>query len=142
MDLEMRELRGDDLFVLLPIIGKLDIKDGFVKLFNEEDQPVINMQDHKKKKSTKAEQEKIEKAIEQRGMTIVADLLQTVMLNIGNVKNDINTLLADLCSVSVSEITALNLKDYTGLIVVFFKKRELMDFFTSIASLMQSENTN
>ena len=35
MALEMRELRGDDLFSLLSIVGKLDIKDEFVKMFEK-----------------------------------------------------------------------------------------------------------
>ena len=33
MTLEMRELKGDDLFTLLSIVGKLDIKDEFVRIF-------------------------------------------------------------------------------------------------------------
>ena len=144
----MRELRGDDLFPLLTMIGKLDIKDDFVKLFEEQAENEINPlkepQDHKKKEPTKVELERLEKErierekeIEKRGMEIMANLLQTVLLNITNVKEDINKLLADLCGVSLKEVKELGLKDYTSLIVSFFKKPELKDFFTSIASLMQ-----
>lgn len=35
MTLEMRELKGDDLFTLLSIVGKLDIKDEFMKMFED-----------------------------------------------------------------------------------------------------------
>jgi hypothetical protein len=137
MELEMRELRGDDLFTLLPIIGKLDIKNEFVRLFEEQDTAAFKLQDHQKKQPTKAEKERIEKEIEKRGMRVMADLLQTALQNIGNIKEDINTLFADLCGVSIKEIKELSLKDYTSLIVAFFKKPELKDFFTSIASLLQ-----
>ncbi len=55
MTLEMRELKGDDLFTLLSIVGKLDIKDEFIKMFenNSNADKVVPM-DHKKKEPTRA----------------------------------------------------------------------------------------
>lgn len=137
MTLEMRELKGDDLFTLLSIVGKLDIKDEFVKIFegNKSSSEVVPM-DRKKKEPTKAELAKQEEATEKRGMHAMAALLQKVLRNIGSIKGDINSLLADLTGNSVKEIEGLGLKDYTSLIVAFFKKPELADFFSSIASLM------
>ena len=120
MTYEMRELRGDDLFVLLSIVGKLDIKDDFVKIFEKNSEASTNSETN----------------AEKRGMEAAANLLQTVLKNIGSVKNDINALLADLCGVNVNEIKKLGLKDYTALLINFFKKPELKDFFTSIASLL------
>lgn len=133
----MRELKGDDLFTLLSIVGKLNIKDEFVKLFedNAEAGKVIPM-DHKKKEPTKAELAKQEAEAERRGMQAMASLLQVVLLNIGKIKDEINGLFADLTDKSVKEIEELGLKDYTALIVAFFKKPELADFFSSIASLL------
>ena len=62
MTLEMRELRGDDLFSLLSIVGKLDIKDEFVKMFEKNIEDAGKTpEDHKEKKLTKAEQAKIDK---------------------------------------------------------------------------------
>ena len=61
--MEMRELKGDDLFPLLEIVGKLDIKDEFVALFDSDDGP--DAED--------------EQAVEKRGMEIMANLLQTVL---------------------------------------------------------------
>lgn len=136
MTLEMRELKGDDLFVLLSIIGKLDIKEDFVKIFEQNIDDGMKPQDHKKKEPTKAELLKREKEEQKRGMEAMASLLQTVMLNISKVRDDINSLLADLCGVTVKEIKDLNFKEYTALIIAFFKKEELKDFFSSIASLL------
>ncbi|MEG0628773.1 MAG: hypothetical protein RR492_06975 [Enterococcus sp.] len=51
MSLEMRELRGDDLFTLFAIVGKLDIKDEFIKIFEknvEASQKVVPL-DHEAK---------------------------------------------------------------------------------------------
>lgn len=145
MSLEMRELRGDDLFTLLSIVGKLDIKDEFIKVFeqNVEASSKVVPLDHQDKKPTKAEQAKIDKANEKaekeaqkRGMEMMAGMLQKVMMNLKVVKREINDLLAELTGEDVAAIQSLGLKDYTNLLVTFFKKPELSDFFSSIASLL------
>lgn len=69
-------------------------------------------------------------------MEVAANMLQKVLLNIKSIKPEINGLLADLTDKEVAEIQDLNLKDYTALLVAFFKKKELADFFSSIASLL------
>ena len=160
MTLEMRELKGDDLFTLLSIVGKMDIKDEFMTLFqkNVESGSVANVVplDHKKKQPTKAElakqeadkakqeadKAKQEAEAERRGMEAVAGMLQKVLLNAGKLKGDINALLADLTGETLATVRNLSLKDYTGLIITFFKKPELADFFLSIASFLQPENSN
>lgn len=153
MTLEMRELKGDDLFTLLSIVGKMDIKDEFMTLFqnNVESGSVANVVplDHKKKQPTKAElakqeadKAKQEAEAERRGMEAMAGMLQKVLLNAGKLKGDINALLADLTEETLATVQNLSLKDYTGLIITFFKKPELADFFSSIASFLQPENLN
>ena len=153
MTLEMRELKGDDLFTLLAIVGKMDIKDEFTTLFqnNVESGSVANVVplDHKKKQPTKAElakqeadKAKQEAEAERRGMEAMAGMLQKVLLNAGKLKGDINALLADLTGETLATVQNLSLKDYTGLIITFFKKPELADFFLSIASFLQPENSN
>lgn len=137
MSLEMRELKGDDLFALLSIVGKLDVKDEFVKMFetNAESSKVVPM-DKDKKAPTKAELAKQEAEADKRGMNVMANLLQMVLLNAGKIKDDMNALFANLTGKSKKEIETLGLKDYTSLIINFFKKPELADFFSSIASLL------
>ena len=153
MTLEMRELKGDDLFTLLAIVGKMDIKDEFMTLFqnNVESGSVANVVplDHKKKQPTKtelakqeADKAKQEAEAERRGMEAMAGMLQKVLLNAGKLKGDINALLADLTEETLATVQNLSLKDYTGLIITFFKKPELADFFSSIASFLQPENLN
>ncbi len=148
MTLEMRELKGDDLFTLLAIVGKMDIKDEFMTLFqnNVESGSVANVVplDHKKKQPTKAElakqeadKAKQEAEAERRGMEAMVGMLQKVLLNAGKLKGDINPLLADLTGETLATVQNLSLKDYTGLIITFFKKPEMADFFSSIASLLQ-----
>ena len=53
--MELRELRGDDMFSMLSIIGKLDIKDDLVELFEKQQEKDGKMLGHLSKKPTKAE---------------------------------------------------------------------------------------
>ena len=143
MTLEMRELKGDDLFTLLSIVGKMDIKDEFMLLFKQNSEAsTVEPADHKKKQPTKADLAKQEADAEKRGMEAMAGMLQKVLLNAGKLKGDINALLADLTGETLATVRNLSLKDYTGLIITFFKKPELADFFLSIASFLQPENSN
>ena len=138
MTLEMRELKGDDLFTLLSIVGKMDIKDEFMLLFKQNSEAsTVEPADHKKKQPTKADLAKREADAEKRGMEAMAGMLQKVLLNAGKLKNDINTLLSDMTGEPLNTIQNLSLKDYTALILAFFRKPELSDFFSSIASLLQ-----
>ena len=139
--MELRELRGDDMFSMLSIIGKLDIKDDLVELFEKQQDKDGKMLGHLSKKPTKAEKERQEKMLEKRGMQMIAGLIQTILANINKAKLDINTFLADLTNTSIQEIQGLNFVDYTQLLVKFFKKPELKDFLTSISSILGSGNT-
>lgn len=145
MAIEMRELRGDDLFTLLAIVGKLDIKDEFVKMFERNISATSNVvpMDHKDKEPTKAELAKIKKAkdkaekeAQKRGIEMGASMLQKVLINLKTVKPEVNALLSELTGLEINKIHELGLKDYTSLVVGFFKKPELTDFFESIASLL------
>ena len=132
--LEMRELRGDDMFILLSIVGKLDIKDEFVEMFSEN---IDSMpQDCKEKEPTNAEKLELEKKAEKQGMKLMANIMQKFLINAKTLKVELNELLADLTSTDIETIKSLGLKEYTKLIMDFFKKEELKDFFTSIASLI------
>lgn len=127
--MEIRNLRGDDVFLVLNILGKLELKDELVKVFGEFGG------DDKKKKLT-------EKEIQQRGMNVMAALLQQVLRNILAVKEDVNALLADLTGKSIKEIKNLGAAEYTRLLVQLFKNPEIKEVFTSAASLMADETAS
>jgi hypothetical protein len=75
--LKMRELNGGDIFTMLSIIGKLDIKEEVVQLIERQygtGSKVVALSDHKVKKPTKKVQEQASLAIQKRGMVVVTDL--------------------------------------------------------------------
>lgn len=133
--LAMRTLNGADLFPMLAIIGKLDIKDEVVKLFDGgysseiDEKKLAGLSDEEKEAVKKEEADK-------QGKVVAAELLQVLLQNLGFVKNDINQLLANLTGKKTSAIETLSLSEYTTLLVEFAKKPELIDFFKSVGSLM------
>lgn len=133
--MELRELRGDDLFTVMTILGKLDVKDELVKAFESGNQI---SRDLKKGKRSK---EDVEAEAEKRGMRVMATLLQQVMLNIGKVKGDVNMLLADLTGKSVKEIETLKLTEYTNLLIKVFKHPDIHEVFTSAVSSLMGQET-
>ena len=137
--LEMRELNGGDIFTMLSIVGKLDIKEEVVSLIERQHntgKDVIALADHKKKKPTKKEQEVTEIEYQKRGMVLVTDIGFAILRHVNDAKADINKFLADLTGTSQKEIESLSMLDYSKLLIDFGKKAELKDFFRSIASLL------
>ncbi|MCS9992356.1 hypothetical protein EFL69_04470 [Weissella confusa] len=120
MTIEMRELRGDDLFTMLNIVSKLGIKDEFVTLFDEA--------------ANEAKEGQLDQNI--MGMKVMTSIVQAVLANLGTVKNELNGLLGDVAGMTAQEVSDLSFTDYTKLVMDFFKKPELTDFFKSIASLL------
>lgn len=137
--LEMRELNGGDIFTMLSIIGKLDIKEEVVALIERQygtGKDVIALADHKKKKPTKKEQEVASAEYQKRGMVLVTDIGFAILRHVNDAKADINKFLADLTGTSQKEIESLSMLEYSKLLIDFGKKAELKDFFQSIASLL------
>ena len=114
---EMRGLKGDDIFTMLGILGKLDCQEEVMSLV---DGAFGNT----------------ETDLEKRGTKVVAGLVFAVMKNINKAKEDINAFLADLTSQTISDVASLSMLDYTKLLTAFFKKEELKDFFRSMSSLL------
>ena len=137
--LEMRELNGGDIFTMLSIIGKLDIKEEVVALIERQygtGKDVIALADNKKKKPTKKEQEAASAEFQKRGMVLVTDIGFAILRHVNDAKADVNKFLADLTGTSQKEIESLSMLDYSKLLIDFGKKAELKDFFQSIASLL------
>ena len=137
--LEMRELNGGDIFTMLSIIGKLDIKEEVVSLIERQQstgKDVVALADHKKKKPTRKEQEVLETVYQKHGMVLLTDIGFAILRHVNDAKADINKFLADLTGTSQKEIESLSMLEYSKLLIDFGKKAELKDFFQSIASLL------
>ena len=119
--IEMRKLNGQDLFPMLKILSKVKVKDMVLDFLKKRDKL------SKGKEVTEEETKEI-------GMEVFADIIDTAMCNLDLAKEDINKLLANLCNVRIDEIQNLGMIEYTKLVMEFFSKEELSDFFKCISS--------
>lgn len=126
--LTLRELRGDDVFVVLELVNKLDLID-----------PVQSLLSGKKKQeiieSLKLnEEEKVgEKEI---GFEILLEISKLAIKRIPKAKKDINIFLAELAETNVEEIETLPLKVYVGLLKDFFRHPDLKELYKSLSELI------
>jgi type IV secretory pathway VirB2 component (pilin) len=124
--MKIRKLRGDDLFLLLPIIAKLDVKDELVSIMDK---------GSSRKKGTAAE-------TRQAGIEAMASIVQKALSNLGAIKDDLNELLANLTGSTAEKIAALSLSSYVGLVISLFKSDDIKEVFTSAATLLtETKNT-
>lgn len=145
----MRGLKGGDMFTFLAILGKLDIKDQFIKMYSENLQKTAEarrqflLNDHEDKAPTKAEElqaqlAKIDKDLntEQQGIEMIGTLLEKVTMNISSIQSEINGLIASLINKSVVEVVDIPLADYMAIIVEIFKGEDFKTFMKSATSLL------
>lgn len=113
MTIEMRRLNGKDIFPMLKLLGRLQIKDD-----------ILAIVENNKDADVKSEEDAI-----QQGIVMFANLAQKVLDNIDLVEEDINRLLSSVTGENPEEIANLPIDEYGGLIFDFFEKPELKGFF-------------
>ncbi len=118
--LEMRKLSGQDTFLMLKIMSKTGAKKGIKEFLS--------------KQGSFGKGDKTEEDYQKIGIDVMLDVADTIMSNLENAQEDINKLLANLCSMKVKEIEQLDFMEYNTLIMDFFKKEELKSFFKLIFS--------
>lgn len=112
--MDMRNLSGQDLFPVITLLSKLGAKEIIVDYF--------------KTRNTVSPDQKPEDV----GAAFVGNLLETTFGNLERGRTDVNRLLASLCNVTVKDIEAMELLEYTELLFQFWQKPELRNFIDSI----------
>lgn len=143
----MRSLSGQDLFPMIKILSRVKAKDMILNLFKKREESRKELEKKQKEFLEIANKEAMEKGEgesevktidedreKEIGMELFADVIETIMCNLNLAKEDINNLLANLCSVKVEEIQSLDMLQYTNLLMEFLGKEELKDFFNCIFS--------
>ena len=121
--LEMRELNGQDTFLMLPIVAKLGIAD-VIKYVESE-------------RGKRADEELSNEEIDELGIDIAAKALEIVLVDIDKVRKDINKLLARLCETTQKEIENLGFTEYNMLIIKLFTQEEFKAFFKHLYSSLK-----
>lgn len=145
----MRGLNGADLFVVLGLLGKLNIKDELVGMFADqlksgaEIQKARLLNDHKEKDlnqgqkiaaNIRAIDESVD--VQLRGIDLAGQIFEKVVENIALVQNELNEFLASLLGTTASEVAALPLGDYFFVLKELFSSDDIKTVFKSASSLL------
>ncbi len=118
-----RELCATDVAPMCAIIGKIGINN-FTKCFNSDE--LLDLFDKNKG---------VKNLTNLAGMTIVFEMVNTIVSNIPKCEKEIFDLLASVSGLKVADIKALGLADFTEMVIAFVKKEEFKDFFKVVSKL-------
>lgn len=121
--LEMRDLNGQDTFLMLPIVAKLGISD------------VIKFVENQRGKY--ADDELSSEEVDDIGVEMFAKAFEMIVADIDKVRKDINKLLASVCNTTQKEIESLGFTEYNMLIINLFTQDEFKGFFKHLYSSLK-----
>lgn len=145
----MRGLNGSDFFVVLGLLGKLNIKDELVGMFADQLKSGAELQksrllnDHKEKDlnqgqkiaaTIRAIDENVD--VQMRGIDLAGQIFEKVVENIALVQNELNEFLASLLGKTAQEVAALPLGDYFFVLKELFSSDDIKTVFKSASSLL------
>lgn len=120
---ELRKLCAKDLFPMMKIISKIGISE-FKKCFEIND--VKNVVGNKSN-------------LEAIGISVMLDVADVLLKNIGSCEKEIYSFLADLSGFSVKDIQEFDMAVFAEMIVELIMKEEFKDFFTVVSKLISKE---
>lgn len=127
----MRELEGDDAFLMIRILSKIGI-DRLKKCMeaNSVKAAVKIMMDKETDAAAKDE------AMNSIGIALMLEVASAVMERLPDCRDEIYTLLAQVSGQKFEDIAHMKLIPLTRMIKEFFRKPEFSDFFTEVFELL------
>ena len=133
---EFRMLGAEDVFPMVGIISKIGIKE-FKVLFEGDglkDMLSGAFGDAKKKSGGESLDEA---TVASLGASVFLELATIVLCNLPKAEKDIFQLLSNTSNLSVEEVKALSLADFTEMVIDFFRKDEFKDFMKVVSKLFK-----
>lgn len=127
MNLQMRKLKGTDIFKVLRLLSKLGVKDLVFDMFGNTDLAKV-------KDATD-----VKLLADGKGANLMAVIFETLTEKLPLIEDDLNQFLGDLTGNDAKEIADLEFGEYMQLIMDFFKKEELKDFFQQLSLFSNTE---
>lgn len=123
----MRKLKGTDIFKVLRLLSKLGVKDLVLDMFGNTDLAKV-------KDATD-----VKLLADGKGANLMAVIFETLTDKLPLIEDDLNQFLGDLTGNDAKEIADLEFGEYMQLIMDFFKKEELKDFFQQLSLFSNTE---
>lgn len=133
--IELRKLCAKDLFPMMKILSKIGISE-FKKCF-ESVEGKIDIKDF----DTKGEEAK-DSIFRRVGITVMLDIADVLMKNIGSCEREIYSFLGSLSGMKPEEISKLDMAVFAEMIIDLVTKEEFRDFFTVVAGFNPTAKSN
>jgi hypothetical protein len=127
----MRELEGDDAFLMIRILSKIGIDRLKACMEASSVKAAVAIVTSKD-----ADASAKEAAMNSVGIALMLEVASTVMERLPDCRNEIYTLLAQVSGQTVEDIAHMKLIPLTRMIKEFFRKPEFSDFFTEVIELL------
>lgn len=127
----MRELEGDDAFLMIRIISKIGIERLKACMEANSVKAAVAIVTNKD-----ADDSAKEAAMNSVGIALMLEVASAVMERLPECKHEIYTLLAQVSGQKYEDIAHMKLIPLTRMIKEFFRKPEFSDFFTEVSELL------
>ncbi len=127
----MRELEGDDAFLMIRILSKIGIDRLKACMEASSVKAAVAIVTNKE-----ADESAKEAAMNSVGIALMLEVASAVMERLPDCRNEIYTLLAQVSGQSFEDIAHMKLIPLTRMIKEFFRKPEFSDFFTEVIELL------
>lgn len=127
----MRELEGDDAFLMISILSKIGIERlrRCIETNGIKTAVQIMMNSNMDEKAKEEEMNKI-------SVVVILEIASAVLERLPECRTEIYTLLAQVTGAKYDEIAHMKLIPLTKMIKEFFRKPEFSDFFTEVIELL------
>lgn len=122
---EFRKLCAEDIFPVCNIISKIGIKE-FKSCFDSKDIKAIT--------ASGGNKDEIAAAV---GVNVFVDVAGIVLANIGKCENEMFSFLGSVAGLKSEAVRKMDLSEFADMIVSFFKKEELKDFFKVVSKFLK-----
>lgn len=129
-----RQLGGEDMFLMFRIIGKIGVKE-FNACFENDGirQLIAGMAEEK---ATDGEEEKSAPSAVTY-IAVILEIADVIFKNLPKCEDEVFKLLSQTSNLTIEQVKALSLAQFTEMVVDFIKKEEFKDFIKVVSKLFR-----
>lgn len=129
-----RQLGGEDMFLMFRIIGKIGVKE-FNACFENDGirQLIAGMAEEK---ATDGEEEKSAPSAVTY-IAVILEIADVIFKNLPKCEDEVFKLLSQTSDLTIEQVKALSLAQFTEMVVDFIKKEEFKDFIKVVSKLFR-----
>lgn len=127
-----RQLGGEDMFLMFRIIGKIGVKEFNACFENDGIRQLIARM--AKEKAAEGEEEKSATSAVTY-IAVILEIADVIFKNLPKCEDEVFKLLSQTSNLTIEQVKALSLAQFTEMVVDFIKKEEFRDFIKVVSKL-------